>query len=202
MEQPRVAIPLELLNSLPAPHNSYWWAQPVATVVAALIALLAATIAWKGVQTQIETQRELHRKSQEADHRKQLRADRLDAVIQTTVMLQKAQVKLAEVAFLRRDEAPAEAIAKLGDELMFTIGLLDVQQVRLSSLAMWRTLGEFNEAQAALIHAYGVATDKDSSLEDVRVAVVAASDVVFRSWSSFEDEVLELSGPHGERPTS
>ncbi|MGW9262933.1 hypothetical protein [Gordonia terrae] len=56
-ETAQIQVPPDVLESI-APADPGWFTQPIATIVAALIALAAAYLAWKGVKRQIQANAE------------------------------------------------------------------------------------------------------------------------------------------------
>ncbi|WP_124394642.1 hypothetical protein [Rhodococcus wratislaviensis] len=196
--QPQVAIPSELLDGLVS-SNPHWWAQPVATVLAALIALAAARIAWRGVQAQIKTQRDLHAESHQAELRKQERADRVEAVLESVKMLQEAQIKLTELGLLRSRSAPTEELNKCGDEMLFLLGRVDVSQFRLDLVGAAAAKRVFIDVYEDLSNAYHLAMDTDSELDAVTAKVRRASDAVFFSRPVFIEELRSASADTSSR---
>lgn len=88
-----VNIPPDLLGQV---HNDTWFTQPIATVIAASIALVAAIIAWSGARAQIA-----------AEDRRLSRSERLDAL--TEAYASAHHLVLAWSAVAQAEESTAEA---------------------------------------------------------------------------------------------
>lgn len=68
-DEPQVVVfnvPPELIGNLPA-QNDTWFTQPVATVLAACIAVVAAVIAWSGARAQIKAEDNRVRRTEKID---------------------------------------------------------------------------------------------------------------------------------------
>lgn len=103
-------LPPEVIEKLTSPDPG-GLTQPVATLIAAGIALAAACIAWCGVQRQINanrantyrqlaTQRHLHRETRKAELQKQTRTDRLLALQAAVAALVDVRSGSREVVWL------------------------------------------------------------------------------------------------------
>lgn len=98
---PQLTLPPDIVERLLSP-TTHWWAQPGATLIAALIAIGAAVLAWKSVTRQIVKQQDLHDASADEDRRQQFRNDGMAALSEAVGALQKARIALHYRAFRRR----------------------------------------------------------------------------------------------------
>ncbi|XDK90103.1 hypothetical protein R1X32_17115 [Rhodococcus opacus] len=166
--EPQVTIPPELLEHLATPSNPYWWAQPAATLLAGLLALSAAGIAWWSVSRQIRanrdtsnrqlaTQRYLHRQTVKADSEKQLRADRLAAVVDAAALVHELSEAAADVQFHLeygddhlKEQLEARSKAQLTVErLHIARSRLRFLDLRQSANAVWEFFDSVNGVMRA-----------------------------------------------------
>ncbi|MFZ3395423.1 hypothetical protein TVH25_19445 [Rhodococcus sp. 7Tela_A2] len=156
--EPEVVVPADLVGLL-TQDDPGLLTQPVATLIAAGIALVAAGIAWSGVKRQIRannsntnrqlaTQRFLHRESQKAEVKKQLRADRLEALVEAAGALQEG---LLVVIGLDHEVSAQKSGARMwsaADGYVSNRGRRAVAQVRLRLLGLDESHDELRKVNA------------------------------------------------------
>ncbi len=128
-----------------ATASPYWWAQPVATILAASIALLAAWIAWRNVTRQIGN-----------DRRKERRAEQLGAAVEAVAALREALFNI------RQRKAAGQRDRQLGTEgsrdtrsewaklATARHARLEVARARLQLFDLEKVTSAFEEAYEAL----------------------------------------------------
>lgn len=125
--------------------NPYWWAQPLATILAATIALLAAWIAWRNVTRQLGNER-----------RKERRAERLAAAVEAVEAMREGlfnirQRKAAgERDRKRRTEETREARSDWEKQAASRHARIEIVKARLQLLDMSGVAPAFEQACLAL----------------------------------------------------
>lgn len=134
--EPQVTVPPELLEKLTTTTVSTF-AQPVATILAASIALIAAWVAWKGVRKQIT-----------ADADKQKRTERLNALVEAITVLEQSISQSAD--FLRVKNFGGDEVYDAVTGLVSAGQRRKVAAARLRLLQIEVPLKLFNNADQAL----------------------------------------------------
>ncbi|OZC78007.1 hypothetical protein CH251_04960 [Rhodococcus sp. 06-462-5] len=139
--EPQVTIPSELLDRL-VPPDPGLLTQPVATIIAALIALLAARIAWRGVQKQIHSTAQNVERQISAEHARHRRTERVTALA-VTVELAERSHQAAREAAKARTRGTADEITACSQRLQELHDERKVMLARLQLLGMESSFGAF-----------------------------------------------------------
>lgn len=159
-----------------------WWIPylvPSGTVLAAVVALFAARRAWKGIQaqitanrenltTQLDHQEDLHKKSLEADRQRQLRSERLDALVSAAKTLEETQWALMGLVTARLSGNEAR-LKECDDQVHRAFDNSRIADMRLRLLGLSTSAAKFSEAWSALSITYGNIRDHPSPEDLVTV---------------------------------
>ncbi len=132
--EPQVTIPPDLLDRL-TPADPGWFTQPVATLIAALLALLAARIAWRGVQNQIHATADNVERQISAEHARHRRTERVAALVVTVELGERSHQALRE-ATKAKTHGNADQMALTSQRLQDLHDERKVMLVRLQLLGM------------------------------------------------------------------
>ncbi|WP_157978301.1 MULTISPECIES: hypothetical protein [Nocardia] len=162
--------------------NPQWWAQPVATVAAAIIALLAAWIAWRNVTRQLGNERQ-----------KERRAERLAAAVEAVEAIREGlfNVRQRKAAGQRdrklRTDATQEARSDWHKQAASRHARIEIARARLQLLGMSGTQSAFEKARLAL-NSYSQQGGHDSDLFDAaEVAIRGLTDVLASEFRSLPE---------------
>ena len=167
-----VNLPAELVVRLPEHHDYNWLAQPIATVLAATIALIAAAIAWSSSRAQIN-----------AEDRRQRRTERLD-------LLAEAHSHANEILFAWAATMEPNASRKDKDAFNEAVFRTFLIQAKL------KTHGDLDPVAEALATLVGEMTkDRDDAGPPDQAEIGRLMDVVTDKAIAVTDKVIEVSKP-------
>jgi hypothetical protein len=97
-------LPLDKIAS----HDPTWWAQPVATVIAGLLALAGAAVAFQAVQREIKSADNQQAKNRAHDRTLARRAERLAVLTDASELAHKLQSQAGRVRAIKENDQAME----------------------------------------------------------------------------------------------